>query len=283
MARRRRVKRRFRLLCQGKPSSNRSLRLCYTGFYQYAWSLRTLDRRLEYFGIKYTDRTVQVDEVEEAVKKELEGPGQLLGYRSLHKKLRQVHDLNVPRDLVYAVMYNVDPDALAERAPQFKKKKAKGNFTSRGPNWVHSLDGHDKLMGYQNSTFPVAVYGCMDTCSRKMLWAKVWVSNSNPEVIGRFYLEYLYKTRTIASKLRLDKGTETGVMATMHAFLRQHHGDMDPVETVIYGPSTSNQVSGILLCYRPNANMAAINSPEETFVNRIKLICLKIKSKEISV
>ena len=28
----------------------------------------------------------------------------------------------------------------------------------------------------------------------------------------------------------------------MHAFHRQHHGDMDPLETVIYGPSTSNQV-----------------------------------------
>lgn len=31
-------------------------------------------------------------------------------------------------------------------------------------------------------------------------------------------------------------------MATMHAYLRQGHGDMDPAETVIYGPSTSNQV-----------------------------------------
>ena len=113
-------------------------------FSDYAWSLRTLDRRLQYFGIKYTDRTVQVDEVEDAVKEEMQGPGKLLGYRALHKKLRQVYDLNVPRDLVYAVMYDVDPDALAERAPQYKKKKAKGNFISRGPNWVHSLDGHDK-------------------------------------------------------------------------------------------------------------------------------------------
>ena len=102
-------------------------------FSDYAWSLRTLDRRLQYFGITYTDRTVQVDEVEEAVKQEMQGPGKLLGYRALHKKLRQVHDLNVPRDLVYAVMYNVDPDALAERAPQYKKKKAKGNFISRAP------------------------------------------------------------------------------------------------------------------------------------------------------
>ena len=63
-----------------------------------------------------------------------------------------MHDLNVPRDLVYAVMYNVDPDALAERAPQYKKT-AKGNFVSRGPNWVHSLDGHDKLMDSNSSGF----------------------------------------------------------------------------------------------------------------------------------
>ena len=58
------------------------------------------------------DRNVTVHEVEAAVKKELEGPGKLLGYRALHEKIRQVYDLNVPRDLVYAVMYNVDADAL---------------------------------------------------------------------------------------------------------------------------------------------------------------------------
>ena len=211
-------------------------------FGQYAWSLRSLDRRLEYFNIRYTDCNVELGEIETAVRQEMDGPGKLLGYRALHKKLRQVHELNVPRDVVYAVMYNVDPVALEERAPQFKKKKPKSNFTSRGSNWVHSLDGHDKLMGYQNSTFPIAVYGCMDTCSRKILWIRVWMSNSDPNIIGRFYLEHLFKSRKIAAKLRLDRGSETGVMATMHAFLRQHHGDMDPLETVIYGPSTSNQV-----------------------------------------
>ena len=86
--------------------------------FQYAWSLRILDRRLHHFQIGHTDRNVTVDEVEAAVKKELEGPGKLLGYRALHKKkIRQVYDLNLPRDLVYAVMYNVDADALGERAP----------------------------------------------------------------------------------------------------------------------------------------------------------------------
>ena len=45
------------------------------------------------------------------------------------------------------------------------------------------------------------------------------------------------------SVLRLDKGTETRIMLTMHAFLHSDHKDMDPEDTVIYGPSTSNQVS----------------------------------------
>ena len=51
--------------------------------------------------------------------------------------------------------------------------------------------------------------------------------------------------------LRVDKGAETGVMATTHAFLRRNHGDMDPHETVVYGPSTSNQVNSPLKaqCY----------------------------------
>ena len=48
----------------------------------YAWSIPTLDRRLRYFNIFYTDRNVTLDEVKEAVGKELEGPGKLLGYRA---------------------------------------------------------------------------------------------------------------------------------------------------------------------------------------------------------
>ena len=72
------------------------------------------------------------------------------------------------------------------------------------------------------------------------------MSNSHPYVIGRLYEEHLYETRMIASKLRIDRGT----MATIHAFLRQNHADMNGRDTsdvckntVIFGPSTSNQAS----------------------------------------
>ena len=46
------------------------------------------------------------------------------------------------------------------------------------------------------------------------------------------------------SMLRIDRGSETGTMATIHASLRRNNQDdlNDPVDSILYGPSTSNQV-----------------------------------------
>lgn len=79
----------------------------------------------------------------------------------------------------------VDPDGIEARRVDKKVKKKKKPFTSNGPLWVISLDGHDKLCGYQNSTFPLGVYGCLDTFSRKILFLFVYFSNSEPTIIGR--------------------------------------------------------------------------------------------------
>ena len=77
----------------------------------YAWSLRSVARRRQYFGIQFTNHDVEVNEVDDAVKKE---KGKLLGYRAMHKKIREIQGLQVPRELVYAVMTKVDPDVLEE-------------------------------------------------------------------------------------------------------------------------------------------------------------------------
>ena len=77
-------------------------------FPQYAWRIPTLDRRLRHFNINYIDENVSVDQVRDAVARELRGPGKLLGYRAMHRKVRQEHglkSLNVPRDLVHAVKF----------------------------------------------------------------------------------------------------------------------------------------------------------------------------------
>ena len=105
-----------------------------------------MHRRLRFFEIYKTDKEITVDQVKTAVLEQMSWTGELLGYQAMQLELRQCHKLNVPRDLVYAVMTDIDPD--------IKQKKRKKNFISAGPNWVVSIDGHDKLMGYQNSTFP---------------------------------------------------------------------------------------------------------------------------------
>ena len=46
----------------------------------------------------YTDNNVTVEQIRDAVKKEVDGPGKLLGYRAMQKTLRQEHELKVPWD-----------------------------------------------------------------------------------------------------------------------------------------------------------------------------------------
>lgn len=100
---------------QQNLQKNEILDFVKSKYTQYAWSCRSLSRRLQYFDIKFTDYDVDVETVETAVRKEMEGPGRLLGYRALHKKVREIHGLNVPRRLVYDVMYEVNPQGLKNR------------------------------------------------------------------------------------------------------------------------------------------------------------------------
>ena len=87
---------------------------------EYTWSLRTLDRRLRYFYISYIDYQTDVDTVRAVVQKEVCEPGQLLGYMAMNQKLRCEHGIKVPRNLVYNVMIEMDPEGLAQRCLKSK-------------------------------------------------------------------------------------------------------------------------------------------------------------------
>ena len=52
-------------------------------------------------------------------------------------------------------MFDLVPEGLEE-----------GHFPTRKTNWVHSMDGYDKLMGYQKSTFPLAIFCSIDTTEK---------------------------------------------------------------------------------------------------------------------
>ena len=64
---------------------------------------------------------------------ELQGPGQLLGYRSVQRKIREQHQLAVPRNLVYDMMTELDPGGLDRRGGVGEKEQKRGTtgtFTS---------------------------------------------------------------------------------------------------------------------------------------------------------
>ncbi|XP_028403939.1 uncharacterized protein LOC114526526 [Dendronephthya gigantea] len=46
----------------------------------------------------------------------------------------------------------------------------------------------------------------------------------------------------LPKRIRVDKGTETGKMATIHCYLQEKVGNEDAIETVLYGPSTQNKI-----------------------------------------
>lgn len=53
------------------------------------------------------------------------------------------------------------------------------------------------------------------------------------------YFCFLVLPRT----LRIDRGTETDIMATIHCFLCSKQGDLDDsTDSVLYGPSTQNKI-----------------------------------------
>ena len=76
---------------------------------------------------------IEVEDVKNVVREEMEGPGQLLGYRAMQRKIREQHQLPVIRNLVYDVMTIVDTAGLERRGHVGKKKIIRGGtgrFTS---------------------------------------------------------------------------------------------------------------------------------------------------------
>ena len=111
---------------------NEILDLVKQKYPMYAWSLRTLCRRLRRFDATFIDYDIDVADVKQAVEKEMEGPWRLLGYRAMHKKVHEVHGLNVARCLVYNVMADVNPEGLEGRGGvgQPKRRTRNAAFSS---------------------------------------------------------------------------------------------------------------------------------------------------------
>ena len=87
---------------------------------------------------------MDVPQVEEAVREEIDGPGRLLRYRATHKKVREIHQLNVPRNLVYNVMTEVNPEGLEARGNVGRPRRPKRD------NCLHGRGKYSETVPTQN-------------------------------------------------------------------------------------------------------------------------------------
>jgi hypothetical protein len=67
-------------------------------------------------------------------------------------------------------MQQVDPIGVLER--RLHRRWRRDDFVTSGPDFIWSLDGHDKLLRYG-----IQIYGAVDAYSRKIIWW--YVGNSN--------------------------------------------------------------------------------------------------------
>ncbi|XP_023810784.1 uncharacterized protein LOC111947453 isoform X1 [Oryzias latipes] len=197
-------------------------------------SLSTVKRRLREADLTKRTNYTPIIAVQAAISEELQGPGKLLGYRAMWQILKQKYSFTVRRSDVMKLMRELDPSGIEARS---RRRFARRAYHSMGPNEVWHVDGYDKL-----KPFGIAISGCIDGFSRKIMWLTCGKSNNDPSVIAHNYIKCVAEFGVFPARLRTDCGTENGLMAALHCSLRSEQtDDFAGSRSHMYGTSTSNQ------------------------------------------
>ena len=175
-----------------------------------------------------------MNEVVQAVEEELRGSGTILGYRAMHQRLTNDHNLVVTRDVVRRVLKILDPEGVEARS---RHKLCKRKYHTKGPNYLWHIDGYDKLkpLGF-------CVHGAIDGYSRKVLWLEVASSNNNPRIVAQYYLDYVRQITGAPRIVRADRGTENIYVEVIQRFFRRSaDDDFRGEKSFMYGRSVANQ------------------------------------------
>ena len=235
-------------LCQGKQARDalimayfkqaftyKEILMCLAAAHNIIISMKTLKRILRRLGFKR--RTPCTDEVFTSaivhIQKELKESGQMLGYKAMWKRLQE-KGFVIARDTVRAILLQLDGEGVRERG---RRRLRRRQYINPGPNFVWHVDGYDKLKPYG-----FAIHGAIDGYSRRVLWIEVGVTNNNPQVIAKYYLETVLQLKTLPCILRCDHGTENVHLRDVQEYLRRNGRDyFAGVNSFIRGKSSSNQ------------------------------------------
>ncbi|XP_077977447.1 uncharacterized protein LOC144433008 [Glandiceps talaboti] len=176
----------------------------------------------------------EIEDIASAVQMELtNGSGSTVGANEMVAILRTKYNLKVTRAIVRQIVKILDPEGVQQR---HLHRLIRREYICKGPNYVWHYDGYDKLVPYG-----LAIHGCIDGFSRKVIWLKVCASNRDPKKVAAFYVDAIKKHKGCPRIVRADHGTETGVIMTIQALLRANGDDAFADNSYWYGRSTANQ------------------------------------------
>ena len=197
-------------------------------------SLRQLKRVLKSKRLSRRKNYSPLQEVVNAVRKEISGSGESIGYRQMHQRLITDYCLVVKRETVRVVLKRLDPEGVDLRSRRAFRRRL---YSVQGPNYMWHLDGYDKL-----KPFGFAIHGAIDGYSGRILWLNVGPSNNDPRVIASYYLSCVQQNRGVPMIMRGDRGTENSHVAGIQRFLRRNSCDaFSGNDSFMYGRSVSNQ------------------------------------------
>ncbi|CAL9702157.1 unnamed protein product [Knipowitschia caucasica] len=164
---------------------------------------------------------------------QLQGPGKDHGYRWMFTKCKQ-HGISIKKEDVRILLSLLDPIGSQARK---RRRLRRRQYFAQGPNFVWHIDSYDKLKPYG-----ICINGCIDGFSRNIIWLRAAFTNSNPKVIGGYFVEAVERRGGCPRLVRTDMGTENVVVRDIQRYLRRNYMDDRAAESsYITGASTANQ------------------------------------------
>ncbi|XP_061885060.1 uncharacterized protein LOC133635791 [Entelurus aequoreus] len=173
-----------------------------------------------------------LDRVVDFIHQQLQTSGQLCGYRWMYTKCKE-DGLHVKKEEVRLILKELDPRGVELRG---RRRLHRRNYFAKGPNYIWHFDSYDKL-----KPFGICINGCIDGFSRKIIWMNAFTTNSDPTVIGGYYMEAVKKLGGCPRIVRGDRGTENVKVRDFQRFLRRNIHDGSGIDSYIEGASTANQ------------------------------------------
>ena len=102
--------------------------------------------------------------------------------------------------IVLLILSALDPDGAALRRTRRLRCRT---YRTKDPNHLWHLDGCDKV-----KPFGIAIHGCNDGFSRKVIWLSAYYTNNDPQVVAGYYFNAVSEAGRCSFMLRGDRGTE---------------------------------------------------------------------------